>query len=200
MYNLYLASASTRRHEILSSLGYEFEIIRPEVNEDFDEQKTLQENLKDVVLRKALEVQSRLEDADHLILAADTVVHHPNGVLGKPGTDKEALEMLQSLMNRSHQVMTSYILLSADKKIERISSCTVHFAQLSDAELGYYIDTYKPQDKAGAYGIQEWLGMAVIDRIDGDYYTVMGLPSSLVYRDLSRGFGIYPIGYSSSSV
>ncbi len=196
MYNFYLASGSARRKEILSDLGYLFQIIKPEVDEIFDDNKSLEQNLKEVVLRKANTAKEEIQNENYLILAADTIVYKEDRVLGKPSTDEEAIQMITSLMRSSHSVLTSYVLLSESKKIEKLSRCEVKFGQLSTEEIQYYVHKYKPHDKAGAYGIQEWIGMAGIEKIDGDFYTVMGLPAQKVYQDLTHEFGYYPVDFS----
>jgi septum formation protein len=112
-----------------------------------------------------------------------------NQVLGKPHSHEEAAKMLHSLSGRVHQVYTGVCLRSAERSVAFTERTDVHFRQMSDSEIEYYIDHYKPYDKAGAYGIQEWIGMVGIERIEGCYYNVMGLPVARLYRELMSLIG-----------
>ena len=123
---------------------------------------------------------------DELIITADTIVWLDGEVMGKPKTREQAIEMLTSLSGHCHQVVTGVTLLTKDK--EHSFSCTtdVYFCQLRPEEIEYYVDTYKPYDKAGAYGIQEWIGYIGVERIEGSYFNVMGLPVQRLYRELKQ--------------
>ena len=139
-----------------------------------------------IARRKAEAYTAPLAD-DEVLVTADTVVVHRDQVLGKPRTREQALDMLHSLSGDSHHVYTGVCLRSARRQIS-FSECTrVHFRPLDDDDIQYYVDTFRPYDKAGAYGIQEWIGMVGIDHIEGCYYNVMGLPLTRLYQELKKG-------------
>ena len=179
-----LASGSPRRRELLASMGVDFIVDVPEdVDEEIDDCIPAMDVAPNLAERKAKAYsQSRRIDANTLVITADTVVISGNRVLGKPADEAEAREMLRELSGRTHQVVSV-----ADNMGVSVGSqiTDVTFAQLSDDEINYYIEHYRPMDKAGAYGIQEWIGCIGITRIVGDYYNVMGLPLRLLYEMLT---------------
>ena len=125
-------------------------------------------------------------DADEILITSDTMVYVDGKTLGKPADRAEAISMLRSLSGKEHQVITG-VTIRDNKRSETFSDTSyVFFKELSDEEISYYIDTYKPFDKAGAYGIQEWIGYVGITRIEGSFYTIMGLPTHLVYQELLK--------------
>ncbi|MCS4304330.1 septum formation protein Maf [Chryseobacterium pennae] len=181
---LLLASQSPRRKELLSSLGFEFEVVK------IDCEELLPENIK---IEQAAAYLSELKAdafrnlaANEVLLTADTVVAFDQKILGKPKDDSDAQHMLRSLSGRIHQVYTGITIKTADKTFTETDVADVTFDEISDDEIQYYIQNYKPFDKAGSYGIQEWLGMAKIKSLTGSFYTIMGLPTHLVYKILKE--------------
>ncbi|MFX1714612.1 septum formation protein Maf [Riemerella anatipestifer] len=176
---LYLASQSPRRKELLNQLGFDFEIVSINCDEIYP---------SDLEIDKVAGFLSELKanafrplSEGEVLLTADTIVTFDNKVLGKPKNEAEAKKMLKRLSDNSHNV---YIKTST-KTLTLTDKSTVYFSHLTDEEISYYIENYKPYDKAGAYGIQEWLGMAKIEKVEGSFYTIMGLPTHLVYQQLS---------------
>lgn len=179
-----LASKSPRRQELLKGLGLDFEIVRITCDESYPDYLQRDEITQYISKIKA-EAYSDLK-ADELLITADTLVCLEDDVLGKPKTEKAAFEMIRSLAGKTHQVYTSVCLKTTEKTI-LFSECTdVTFDEFTDEEINYYIENYNPMDKAGAYGIQDWLGFAKITGIKGCYYNVMGLPLQKLYRALEK--------------
>lgn len=179
-----LASQSPRRKELLSSLGFDFEVVK------IDCEEILPENIK---IEDAAAYLSELKanafgnlQNDEVLLTADTVVANENQFLGKPKNEIEAKEMLKSLSGKIHQVYTGITIKTLDKIITETDVADVEFDEISDEEIDFYIKNYHPFDKAGGYGIQEWLGMSKIKKISGSFYTIMGLPTHLVYKTLKE--------------
>lgn len=185
-YRLVLASASPRRRELLAGLGLTFE-VRTGLN--VDERYPADLPAAEVPLYlsklKAAAYRPRLA-ADELLITADTVVCLDNRVLGKPANRNEAGVMLQALSAKTHTVVTGVALTTRTKQHAFSVSSEVHFVPLRQEEIDYYIDHYKPFDKAGAYGIQEWIGMIGIDSIHGSFFNVMGLPVQRLYTELKQ--------------
>lgn len=182
-----LASKSPRRQSLIQEMGFPFEVRIKEVEEIYpphlksEEVPVFLAELKSKPLVDSLIV-------NEILITSDTVVVNDNKILGKPKDKAEAFEMLQSLSGKSHKVITGVCLRSIDKTISFAETTTVYFSDLTDSEINYYIDNYKPFDKAGAYGIQEWIGAIAISKIEGCYYNVMGLPVHKVYRALQDEF------------
>jgi len=179
-----LASQSPRRKELLSSLGFDFEVVK------IDCEEILPENIK---IEDAAAYLSELKanafgnlQNDEVLLTSDTVVANDNQFLGKPKNEIEAKEMLKSLSGKIHQVYTGITIKTLDKIITETDVADVEFDEISDEEIDFYIKNYQPFDKAGGYGIQEWLGMSKIKKINGSFYTIMGLPTHLVYKILKE--------------
>ncbi|MDW9381267.1 Maf family nucleotide pyrophosphatase [Chryseobacterium sp. JV558] len=181
---LLLASQSPRRKELLSSLGFEFEVVKIDCEEILPEHIKIEEAAAYLSDLKADAFRSL--ETDEVLLTADTVVAIDNQILGKPKDEADAYKMLQSLSGRTHQVYTGITIKTADKSITETDVADVTLDELSDEEINYYIQNYKPFDKAGSYGIQEWLGMAKITSLTGSFYTIMGLPTHLVYKILKE--------------
>ncbi|MBN2598795.1 MAG: septum formation protein Maf [Marinifilaceae bacterium] len=183
-YQLILASQSPRRHQMLKELGLIFEIRTKEVEEIYPEGLTPEQ-----IPVYLAELKAKAFGADfksnELVITADTVVCVDDWILGKPKDRADAFEMLNALSGRSHQVISGVCLMSKEKKISFSTTTNVHFKALSEEEIDYYIDNYKPFDKAGAYGIQEWIGFIGIDGIEGSYFNVVGLPIQRLYQELS---------------
>jgi len=184
MKSIILASQSPRRKELLSLLDLEFTVEVKSIDEIFP---------KDLNTSKVAEYLAELKASaftnikdDQVIITADTVVILNDTILGKPKDKAEATEMLHRLSNRSHEVITGVCLKSAQKTSTFSSSTKVYFRDLTDAEIDYYIENYKPYDKAGSYGIQEWIGAIGITKIVGSYFNVVGLPIQELNEQLKR--------------
>lgn len=181
---LYLGSQSPRRKELLASLGFDFETISIDCDEIYP--KNL--SVKDVAgfLAELKAKAFRDLEENEILLTADTVVVLENQILGKPKTEVEAKEMQRNLSGKTHQVYTGICIRTKDEILKKTDVADVEFLEISEAEIDFYIDKFRPMDKAGAYGIQEWLGMAKISKITGNFYTIMGLPTTLVYQILKE--------------
>ena len=182
-YNYILASKSPRRQMLLKSLGIDFKVKVKEVDESYPEGLRIYEIPVYLAKIKALPFSDELADND-LLITADTVVCLEEKVLGKPADRLEAVEMLQLLSAKDHQVISGVCLTSAGKQKAFFSVSTVRFRELDIQEIEYYVDVYKPFDKAGAYGIQEWIGYVGITHIEGSFYNVMGLPVQQLYSEI----------------
>ena len=180
---LLLASKSPRRRELLGRLDIPVTIVDVDVDERVAETLPVEQVAEALARLKADGYKAEMA-ADEVLVTADTVVVLGNRVLGKPHSREEAVEMLHSLSGKVHQVYTGVCLRSRDHSVAFSERTDVHFRQLTDGEIDHYVDVYKPFDKAGAYGIQEWIGMVGIERIEGCYYNVMGLPLARLYREL----------------
>ncbi len=187
---LLLASKSPRRRQLLAELGYPVEIVNVEVDEHADLPANADE-VAEVLARRKMQAYPVAQLAeDEILVTADTVVVLDGQVLGKPASHEEAHSMLRRLSGRDHKVYTGVCLRTRQRTLSFTEETTVHFKTLDDNEINHYIDHYKPYDKAGAYGIQEWIGMVGISGIDGCFYNVMGLPLSRLYtalKELSDG-------------
>jgi septum formation protein len=181
---LILASNSPRRQELLRSLGYTFEVKVKEVNEDFPAELKRAEVAEFLASHKADAYKDDL--TDEVLITADTIVCLDEHILNKPATIVEGRKMLRSLSGRHHDVITGVCLLSAHKKLIFHDETRVYFKELLEEEIEYYLETFKPYDKAGGYGIQEWIGMIGIEKIEGSYFNVMGLPVQKVYHMLQK--------------
>jgi septum formation protein len=180
--NLLLASNSPRRKELLQNLGFNFEVVSIECDEIYPENLQVEEIAEYLSVLKA--DAFRTLEKNEVLITADTIVALENQILGKPKNESEAKEMLQKLSGKTHQVYTAFTIRSVEKNISKTDFATVTFDAISEAEIDFYIKNYKPFDKAGSYGIQEWLGMAKITEMQGSYYTIMGFPTHLVYSVL----------------
>ena len=186
--NLLLASNSPRRKELLTQLGYQFDIVKIDVDESYPSDLKPHEIAEYVSAKKAKAFDV---NENELLLTSDTIVALDQKILLKPKDENEAFEMIKSLSGKVHQVYTAFTIKTVDSEISKTSKTDVEFSEISDEEIKFYIKTYKPFDKAGSYGIQEWLGMAKIKNIFGSFYSVMGLPVDLVYEEL-RKLGCFP--------
>ena len=183
---LLLASKSPRRRQLLAELGFPIEIVSVDVDEHIGTPLPADAVAEHLARRKAAAYPvTRIKD-DEVLVTADTVVVLDGVVLGKPATREEAVSMLHSLSGRSHEVYTGVCLRTPQRELSFTEQTTVHFAPLTDREIDYYIDHYRPYDKAGAYGIQEWIGMVGVSHIEGCYYNVMGLPVARLYAALKE--------------
>lgn len=181
-----LGSASPRRRELLAGLDLEFTV---DTGNSFVEEVAPGTLAHDVPLQMA-EGKShgfhRELEPDEILITSDTVVIVDGRVLGKPHSREDAVEMLGMLSGRTHEVVTAAVIRDNSREIAFSDTTTVEFKALTEEEINYYIDNYKPFDKAGAYGIQEWIGYAAITRIDGSFFTVMGFPVHRVYEELQK--------------
>lgn len=188
MMKIILASNSPRRKELLGGLGVDFEVkVLKGVDESYPESLPVADVAEFIAAEKA--AAYTVKD-DELLITADTVVIVGRDILGKPADAADACGMLRELSGKTHQVVTG-VCLTTSKEQRRFSVTTdVTFKQLSDAEINYYVDKYKPYDKAGAYGIQEWIGYIGVTALNGSYYNVMGFPVQRVYEELTTHFGL----------
>ena len=185
-YNIILASASPRRRELLSGLGVNFETLSlPGIDESFPDSLPANEVAEYISVKKAEAYKQQMQ-TNQLIITADTVVVSENRILGKPHSRENAVEMLRFLSGKTHHVITGVTILTTDKQKTFSVSTDVTFADITDEEINYYIDRYQPMDKAGAYGIQEWIGFIAVESISGSYFNVMGLPIQRLYQELKR--------------
>ena len=185
-YEIILASGSPRRRELLSGLGLPFTVKCIDgIDESFPENLPAEETALFIAKKKS-EAYKVLADSNHLIITADTIVVCNGLVMGKPCNECEAQEMLSFLSGKTHQVITGVALTTKKKTTAFSVSTKVRFATLDDDEIKYYVDKYKPFDKAGAYGIQEWIGYIGVEYISGSYYNVMGLPIQRLYQELKN--------------
>ena len=182
-YNIILASGSPRRQQFFKDLGLNFEVRLKPVVEDFPKQLRHFEISDYLAQLKAIPFKDSLDDND-ILITSDTIVWHRNEALGKPKDASEAFQMIKSLSNATHEVITSVCFTTSKFQKTVNANTKVTFKDLTDEEINYYIETFKPYDKAGAYGIQEWIGKIGITHIEGSYFNVMGLPTHLVYNTL----------------
>ena len=186
-YHIILASKSPRRQELLRGMGMDFEILTKETDERFPSDMPLDEVPKYLSLQKSLAFTDDELPADYLLITSDTVVICEGEILGKPKDREDATRMLQLLSGKTHHVVTGVTVRSAEKTESFAVRSNVTFAQLDADEINYYIEHCKPYDKAGAYGIQEWIGYVGISGLEGSFYNVMGLPTRRLYQCL-KGF------------
>jgi len=183
-YPLILASKSPRRSQLLREAGFTFEIRTKEVPEDYPVHLNPKKVPVFLAEKKAQSCREFLKK-DHILLAADTIVYRGKNIYEKPKDKGDAKRILNNLSGKTHRVITGVCLLSTHKKISFAGISKVKFEKLSPEEIDFYISNYRPYDKAGAYAIQEWIGLCKISKIKGTYSNIMGLPVDLVYRHLS---------------
>lgn len=183
-YNIILASQSPRRRQLLNDLGIDFQVIlKSGIDESFPETMNSADVAQFLSKKKFEAYQNEIKKTD-LVITADTVVVLNDSIIGKPVDENHAKEMLRSLSGNTHTVITGVTIGTLDKQLSFDSATQVCFAALTDQEIDYYIDHYRPFDKAGSYGIQEWIGYIGIESIQGSFYNVMGLPVQQLYRHL----------------
>ena len=184
-YHIILASNSPRRKELLAGLGIDFEVkVLPYIDENYPSALPTRQ-IAEYIAKEKADTYRRVMRSGDLIITADTIVICGDEVMGKPRDVADAHRMLRKLSGCTHQVITGVCLTTFDA--QRVFSVTtdVTFKQLSDEEISYYIDTYRPFDKAGAYGIQEWIGYVGVTGLTGSYFNVMGLPVQRIYSELT---------------
>lgn len=185
-YHLILASNSPRRKELLGGLGVDFEVrVLKGIEESYPPSLPVSQIAEYIAVEKAEAYRDTLR-ADDLLITADTVVIVENEVLGKPKDAADAARMLRLLSGKTHQVTTGVCLTTAEQQRRFSVTTDVTFKTLTDEEIAYYITTYQPYDKAGAYGIQEWIGYVGVTSLAGSYYNVMGFPIQRIYSELLK--------------
>lgn len=181
-----LGSGSPRRFELLNSIwSGEIEVIKSDVEELYPEDLPLEKIPIFLAKLKAEDLKSRVDLSENILLTADTIVICEQRVLGKPKDSEDAIAMLNFLSNKVHQVITGVAIYHGNRCVEIEERTDVHFGKLEERDIQFYLEYYKPYDKAGSYGIQDFIGMIGIEKIDGCYYNVMGLPTSRVRKVLS---------------
>ena len=184
-YKYILGSKSPRRSQLIKSIGLEFEIVTKEVEEKYPDNLNKEEIPVFLAQLKAKPFLDDLKEKE-LLMTADTIVWFEGEVLGKPKDKEEAFQMLQKLSGNEHQVISGVCLTSQHKQKSFYSISNVLFKKLTSDEIEFYIDEFKPYDKAGAYGIQEWIGSIGITHIEGSFYNVMGLPIQKLYEEIQK--------------
>lgn len=185
-YNIILASNSPRRKELLSGLNIPYEIkTLPDIDESYPDNLIGKDIAIYIAKEKANAYLDQLDD-NTLLITADTIVLLDGKVYGKPSDDTDAKQMLRDLSGKTHQVITGVCITTKDKQVSFGVSSEVRFAKLEDDEIEYYVSNYKPFDKAGAYGVQEWIGYIAVEYISGSYFNIMGLPIQRLYRELKK--------------
>lgn len=183
-YKVILASNSPRRKELLSGLGIDYEVkILPGIDETYPDTLEGEEIPKYIAREKADAYRAGMKD-DELIITADTIVYIDGEVLGKPKDEVDACRMLRCLSGRTHQVITGVCITTATFQKCFAAVTDVTFDELSEEEITYYVKEYRPMDKAGSYGVQEWIGFIGVTGLKGSYFNVMGLPVQRLYREL----------------
>ena len=181
-----MASNSPRRKELLSGLGVDYEVkTLPDVDESYPDGLSGEEIAKHIARGKA-EAYRSLIQADELVITADTIVWLDGTVMGKPNDEEEAKDMLMRLSGKTHQVITGVCLTTASTQKTFATVTDVTFATLTDEEVDYYVTRYQPMDKAGSYGVQEWIGFVGVENLSGSYFNVMGLPIQRLYTELKK--------------
>ncbi len=182
---LILGSKSPRRKQLIKEMGFDCEVLSIDWDETYPDSLKANEVAKFLATEKANHAKHNLKSGQ-LLLTCDTTVVFQNQVINKPNSKHEAIEMIRSLAGNAHEVVTGFCLTSLDEQHAEQDTTTVVMNPLDMEDIAYYVSRYKPYDKAGGYGIQEWIGQIAIKRIEGSYYTVMGLPTHLVYKKLKH--------------
>lgn len=185
-YKIVLASNSPRRRELLSGLNLEYTVrVLPDIDESYPDTLKGEEIPMYISREKAKAYRSSMAE-DELIITADTVVCINEKVLGKPRTQEEAKEMLRELSGKTHQVITGVCLMTCGLQRTFSATTQVTFDVLTEDEIEFYVEKFRPLDKAGAYGVQEWIGFVGVSRLEGSYFNVMGLPVQRLYQELKK--------------
>jgi septum formation protein len=185
-YRIILASQSPRRQALLKELGMDFEVItNNEIEESWPPELSKEQIPVYLAELKASHIMPDVPE-DTLLITADTIVWLNGHVIGKPVDNTDAVRILKELSGAVHEVITGVCLRTGSRKRTFIASSLVYFARLSDEEINYYVENYRPYDKAGAYGIQEWIGYIGLEKIEGSYYNVMGMPVQKLYTELKN--------------
>jgi len=184
-YRIILGSASPRRQELLRGINISFEVISKDVDESFPLSMT-GVGIPMFLAEKKANAYNDMMTEDLMVITADTIVLLEGKVLGKPRDKEDARKMLQSLSGKTHQVITGVCITTKLRRRTFHTVSEVRFAHLNDAEIDYYLNNYAPYDKAGSYGVQEWIGFIAVEQITGSYFNVMGLPIQRLYNELKR--------------
>ena len=185
-YKVLLASNSPRRKELLQGIDIDFEIkVLPDIDESYPSSLPVDEVAEFIAEKKASSYTNNLKE-DELLITADSVVILDGAIFGKPNNKEEAKEMLFALSGKAHRVVSGVCLATLKKQISFSVTSEVLFSELSCEEIEYYIDRYSPFDKAGSYGIQEWIGYIGVEHLSGSYFNIMGLPIQRLYRELKN--------------
>ncbi len=187
MKKLVLGSGSPRRAQLLREMGFQFEVRPSDIDEIVPEEISA---IASAEFLARLKNEHLVLSEEGIILTADTVVIHENEILGKPVDKEEAKSMLSKLSNQTHLVISGVCIRDANQTISFSNITEVKFKELSPEEIDFYVEAFKPLDKAGAYGIQEWIGLVAVEWIKGSYFNVVGLPCDQVYHHLTTDFGI----------
>lgn len=179
-----LGSQSPRRKELLAAMDIDFECVAVKDVEEIYPDNLAVELVPEYLSKLKAEAYRSNLGSDDLLITADTVVILDGEILGKPADEREAIEMIGRLIGREHDVVTGVTLTTSDKSVTFSDKTRVTFARLGKEEIEEYVKKYRPLDKAGAYGVQEWIGMVGVEKIDGCFYNVMGLPTPALYRQL----------------
>lgn len=185
-YKVILASNSPRRKELLAGLGVDYEVrTLPDVDESYPD--TLQgADIPLYIAKEKADAYRNMLQPGELMITADTIVWLDGRVLGKPKDQEDALCMLRDMSGRTHEVFTGVCITTTEWQHSFAAQTEVRFAELSEEEITYYVDKFRPMDKAGAYGVQEWIGFIGVENISGSYYNIMGLPVQRLYKELVK--------------
>ncbi len=184
-YSIILNSSSPRRRQLLEDMGFDIRVVKTTTEETYPDSLSLEQIPLYLAEKKGRAFVQQIQ-AKEILLSSDTMVFLDKKPLGKPANSEEAFKMLSHLSGKRHSVISACNLRSQDRNLSFYESTEVYFKNLSAEEITHYIDTYKPFDKAGAYGIQEWIGMIGIEKIEGDFYNVMGLPTVSLFEKLKE--------------
>jgi len=184
-FKIILASRSPRRQQLLRDLGLKFDVVIREYIETYPKGLNGEEIARYVAHEKAVSFRNDISD-NEIVIAADTIVWCNNRVLGKPVDLEDAIHILKEISGNIHEVITGVTIFSLSKELTFSDSTKVTFEALSEEEICYYVDEFKPYDKAGAYGIQEWIGLIACSHINGSYFNVVGLPVQKLYKELQK--------------
>jgi septum formation protein len=185
-YDIVLASKSPRRQHLLRELGLRFRVINDIDMDEVYPPSLMAEQIPIFLARAKAACYEKILNARTILITADTIVWHNNEVIGKPSSTKDAVEMLLRLSGNMHEVFTGVCIKTASSEIVFHASSKVYFRKISEDEIRYYVDRFKPLDKAGAYGVQEWIGYVGVEKIEGSYFNVMGLPVQRLYCELIK--------------
>lgn len=189
-YDIVLASGSPRRRELMQMLGVSFTVKTKPTEEVYPDTLAPDQVSEYLARLKAEAFRPEVMSGDRLIvIASDTTVAVDGEILGKPSSRQEAISMLEKLSGKRHSVFSGVCILTAQRSESFTARTDVWFRNMSMDEIEYYVDTFSPYDKAGAYAVQEWIGAAAISRIEGSYYNVVGLPTQMLYVKLAEMFG-----------
>lgn len=184
-YRIILASRSPRRQQLLREMGLRFDVVIREFDESYPGDLTGREIAEYISSRKAQSFKNEIS-SDEIVITADTVVWCDKQVLGKPVDTEDAIRMLKEISGNTHEVITAVSIIAKGKEVTFSESTKVTFEEMSSEEIMYYAENYRPFDKAGAYGIQEWIGIIACSHIDGSYFNVVGLPVQRLYSELKN--------------